>query len=127
MDYVTGAVALLISYLIPICFVAWFAGRGHRYRRGTRLRRSLVHREMFGAGDGGEPGQAHWSFLMRFGMFGVSAILTAEVAEGKRIEEALRRAHRSLEARVAERTLELARTNAMLQAEVAERTRPKPT
>src|SRR6202041_3094744 len=27
MDYVTGPVALLVFYLIPICFVAWFAGR----------------------------------------------------------------------------------------------------
>jgi len=27
MDYVTGTIVLLAFYLIPICFVAWFAGR----------------------------------------------------------------------------------------------------
>jgi len=60
---------------------------------------------------------------MRFMVFTISAILMAEVAERKRVEEALRRAHEGLEARVRERTLELGRANSALQNEVAERTR----
>ena len=46
-----------------------------------------------------------------------------DVTPRKRAEEALRRAHLDLEQRVRERTAELARTNASLEAEVAERRR----
>jgi PAS domain-containing protein len=56
-------------------------------------------------------------------VFAVSAFLLAEVAERKRVEEALRRAHEGLETRVKERTLELAQANSALQNEVTERRR----
>ena len=49
--------------------------------------------------------------------------LEQRVAERKRAEEALRRAHDELEIRVQERTAELARANEALQAEIAERKR----
>ncbi len=70
-----------------------------------------------------------------WGLIGVSLVRDAEgnplhfisqvqdITEQKRAEEALRRAHDELEARVAERTAELARANAALQAEIAERKR----
>jgi signal transduction histidine kinase len=123
MDYATGTSSLLVFYLIPICFVAWFAGRtpglvtvlaSAAAWYVVKYMQPLVidnHVKVF------------WNFLQRLGVFGVSAILTAEVAERKRVEEALRRAHEGLEARVQERTAELARANASLQSEVAERYR----
>ena len=46
-----------------------------------------------------------------------------DVSERKRAEEALRRAHDELEARVRERTAALTAANAALQAEIAERRR----
>jgi signal transduction histidine kinase len=69
------------------------------------------------------PWKLFWGAAMRFMVFAVSAILMAEVAERKRVEEALRRAHEGLETRVKERTLELGQANSALQKEVAERRR----
>jgi two-component system, LuxR family, sensor kinase FixL len=46
-----------------------------------------------------------------------------DITERKRIEEALRRSHDELDARVRERTAELARANEALQAEINERQR----
>jgi signal transduction histidine kinase len=123
MDYVTGPVALLVFYLIPVCFVAWFAGRapGLVTAFAAASAWGIVKILSPDAIDGYV--KLLWNVVMRFGVFGVSSILTAEVAERNQIEGALRRAHRSLEARVAERTMELARTNAALEKEVLERTR----
>jgi len=50
-----------------------------------------------------------------------TAALAAEVAERKRAEEALRRAHDELEMRVQERTTELAKASEALRAEITER------
>ena len=123
MDYATGPIALLVFYLIPICFVAWFAGRIPGLV--TALASAVVWYAVKTLGPEMVANHAalFWNFLMRLGVFGVSAILTTEVAVRKRVEEALRRAHEGLEARVRERTLELARANAALQGEVAERSR----
>ena len=52
-----------------------------------------------------------------------NAQLQQEMAERKRAEEALRKAHAELEQRVAERTAELTQTNARLEEEIAERKR----
>jgi len=56
------------------------------------------------------------------GWAGGMALIT-DITERYRAEEALRRAHNGLEVRVAERTAELARANAALEAELAERER----
>ena len=50
-------------------------------------------------------------------------IITTDITEGKRAEEALQKAHHELERRVEERTAELARANEDLRAEIAERKR----
>jgi signal transduction histidine kinase len=123
MDYVTGPVALLVFYLVPICFVAWFAGRAPGIITALASAAAWYVVKCLPPTTVLNRVELFWSFLMRFGVFGVTAILTTEVAERKRVEEALRRAHEGLEARVAERTLELARANAALQDEVAARTR----
>ena len=59
--------------------------------------------------------------LQRMCLFSSLALLTSELAERKRVEQALRLAQEELESRVCERTQELARANESLQAEVAER------
>jgi PAS domain S-box-containing protein len=49
--------------------------------------------------------------------------MVRDIAERKQAEESLRQAHDELEKRVSERTVELAKTNQTLQAEIRERTR----
>jgi PAS domain S-box-containing protein len=57
-------------------------------------------------------------------VFGLSALLISWLSDRRRrAEAALRQARDELESRVQERTAELTRTNARLQAEIAERTR----
>ena len=58
---------------------------------------------------------------------GMNLGIGQDITERKRAEEALRRAHDELEAKVAERTRELAERNAQLQAEIAERKRAEQT
>ncbi|MGA3179132.1 MAG: ATP-binding protein [Verrucomicrobiota bacterium] len=123
MDYVTGPVALLVFYLVPVCFVAWFAGCAPGIVTALAAAAAWYMVKVLSPESVDSFPRLLWNLMMRFGVFGVSAILTAEVAERRKIEEALRRAHRSLEQRVEERTLELGRANAALQSEVMERTR----
>jgi signal transduction histidine kinase len=123
MDYVTGTIVLLAFYLVPICFVAWFAGRAPGLIIALASAAAWYVAKNLVAETVESPWKLLWAATMRFMVFALSAILMAEVAERKRVEEALRRAHEGLEARVKERTLELARANSALQNEVAERTR----
>jgi signal transduction histidine kinase len=123
LDYVTGPmVALMAFYLIPICGAAWFAGRWP----GILI--AVVSSAIWFVAKYWEPSliENHWGLfwnsVQRLGLFTVVAVLTTEVAERKRVEQALRRAQEGLETRVQERTRELARANEALQAEVAERT-----
>jgi signal transduction histidine kinase len=123
MDYVTGTIALLVFYLVPICFVAWFSGRVPGLIIAFASAAAWYVAKVLIAATLDRPWTLLWSAAMRFMVFAVSAILMAEVAERKRVEDALRRAHEGLETRVEKRTLELAQANSALQKEVAERTR----
>ena len=123
MDYVTGTIALLAFYLIPICFAAWFAGRIPGLIIALASAAAWYAAKLLLADTVDSPWKMFWAATMRFMIFAILAVLTAEVAERKRVEEALCRAHEGLEARVRERTLELERANSALQNEVAERTR----
>jgi signal transduction histidine kinase len=123
LDYVTGPmVALTIFYLVPIFFVAWFGGRwpGVFIAVGATL-------IWYGA-KYLDPGAIDkhllllWNALQRLGLFVMCSVLTSEVGERMRVEQALRRAQDGLEARVQERTRELAKANHALQSEVVERT-----
>lgn len=123
MDYVTGTIALLVFYLVPTCFVAWFAGRLPGLIIAFASALAWYVAKLLIADTVDSEWKLFWNAAMRFMVFSVSAILMVEVAERKRVEEALRRAHEGLEARVQERTLELGQANSALQNEVAERTR----
>lgn len=123
MDYATGTTALTLFYLIPICFVAWFAGRvsgviaalasASAWYFVKHLPPSVVDNEA----------KLFWSYVQRFGTYLATGLLTAELAERKRVEEALRKAHEGLEVRVQARTVELGLANASLRSEVEERRR----
>lgn len=123
MDYVTGTVALLVFYLVPICFVAWFSGRVPGLIIAFAGAAAFYTAKTMDAYTVDSPWKLLWNATMRFMVFAISATLMAEVAERKRVEEALRRAQEGLEARVKERTMELGQANLALQNEVAERTR----
>jgi signal transduction histidine kinase len=123
LDYVTGPmVALMVVYLIPVCFTAWFAGRWP----GVLI--AFVSSIIWYAAKYLDPGSIDrhglllWNTIQRFSLFSLLAVLTSEVAERKRVEQALRAAQEGLETRVRQRTQELALANDALQAEVLERT-----
>jgi PAS domain-containing protein len=102
--------------------VAWFAGRWPGI-----LIAALASAIWFGAkyldpGSIDKHWLLFWNTAQRLGLYAVLAVLTSEVAERKRVEQALRRAQEGLETRVQERTCELARANEALQAQVLERT-----
>ena len=123
MDYVTGTVAMLVFYVVPTCFVAWFAGRVPGLLIALASASVWFAAKMLQAEDIESEWKMVWASAMRFMVFAIAAILMAEVAERKRVEEALRRAHEGLEARVNERTAALAAANAALQNEVEVRGR----
>jgi signal transduction histidine kinase len=123
VDYLSGPmVAMLVFYMAPICFVAWFAGRWPGIAVAAVATLIWFAAKNYDSSSILNYGVLVWNTLMRFGVFSALAALTTEVAERKRVEEALRAAHEGLEARVQERTLELGAANQALQAEVAERT-----
>jgi signal transduction histidine kinase len=123
LDYVTGPmVALMVFYLIPIIFVAWFVGRWSGVFIAVVATLIWYGAKLMDPGSIIKPWLLVWNTLQRLGLFASLALLTSELAERKRVEQALRQSQEGLETRVRERTQELARTNEALQAEVAERT-----
>jgi len=123
LDYVTGPmVALMVFYLIPIIFVAWFVGRWSGVFIAVVATLIWYGAKMMDPSSILKPWLLVWNTLQRLGLFSSLAVLTSEVAERKRVEQALRQAQEGLETRVRERTQELAQANQALQAEVAERT-----
>jgi signal transduction histidine kinase len=123
LDYVTGPmVALMVFYLIPVCFIAWFAGRWPGILIASASSLIWYGAKYLDPGSIDRHGLLLWNTLQRFGLFSLLAVLTSEVAERKRVEQALRAAHEGLETRVHQRTQELARANEALHAEVLERT-----
>jgi signal transduction histidine kinase len=123
LDYVIGPmVALMAFYLIPICFVAWFAGRWPGILIAAVSSAIWYWAKFMDPGSIDNHALLLWNTVQRLGLFTILAVLTTEVAERKRVEQALRRAQEGLETRVQERTGELAHANEALQAEVLERT-----
>jgi len=121
LSYVTGTVVLLAFYLVPTCFVAWFAGRIPGLIIAAASAAAWYVARLLVADTVDSPWRLLWSAVMRFLVFAISGILMAEVAERKRVEEGLRRAGEGLESRVQSRTLELGQANSALQNEVAVR------
>jgi signal transduction histidine kinase len=123
LDYVIGPmVALMAFYLIPICFVAWFAGRWPGILIAAVSSAIWYWAKFMDPGSIDHQALLLWNTVQRLGLFMILAVLTSEVAERKRVEQALRRAQEDLETRVRERTGELGRANEALQAQVLERT-----
>jgi PAS domain S-box-containing protein len=144
IDYLTGPwFAFSIFYLIPVSIVAWFVNRWAGILISiasviTWLIADLVWKMSY-------PNSAipYWNAAMRLGLFLIvvffmsefrelnqrleervaerTAAIEGEVAERKRAEEALRKAHEELEIQVQERTAELAKANEALRAEIEER------
>ncbi len=122
VDYVTGQVMMLVFYLAPVFFVAWFVGRSSGVVTGCAAGVAWYGAKYLDATTVEQHLMLLWNFFMRVLIFTGFAILTSEVAERKRVEQALRRAQDGLERRVRERTQELAQANEALQAQVVERT-----
>lgn len=123
LDYLTGPrFALLVFYLAPVCFGAWFAGK----RTGLSL--ATVATLIWYLAQSMDPTHEFtgfvlvWNAFIGFGVMSVAATLSAKVAERLTIEAELRITQKDLESRVQERTRELAKANEILKAEVAERT-----
>ena len=123
LDYVTGPmVALMIFYLIPIIFVAWFVGRKSGIFIAVVATLIWYGAKVLDPSTIVKPWLLVWNTLQRLGLFSSLALLTSELAERKRVEQILRQTQEGLETRVRERTQELAQANEALQAEVVERT-----
>src|ERR1700735_2648840 len=94
VDYLSGPmVAMLVFYLVPICAVAWFAGRWPGIFLSAIATIIWIAAKSFDSSSIDSYGVLIWNSVMRFGVFSAIAALTAEVAKRKRIEEALRAAH----------------------------------
>lgn len=123
VDYIKGPmVALMIFYLIPICFVAWFVGRWAVFFIAFLSCAIWFAAKYLDPDSIDNHPLLAWNALQLLGAFTLSGVLTSEVAQRKKVEQALRRAQEELETRVRERTQELAQTNEALQKEVLERT-----
>lgn len=91
IDFVTGPmVAMMLFYLIPIVFVAWFIGR-----KAGLVMAFLAALIWYGAKTIDPAAISNqwllvWNCLQRLGLFSSVAVLTTEVAERKRVEQVLR-------------------------------------
>ena len=93
VDYIKGPmVALMIFYLIPVCFVAWFVGRWAAFFI------AFLSCAIWFAAKYLDPDSIDnhplllWNALQLLAAFTFSGVLTAEVAKRKQVEQALRRA-----------------------------------
>jgi signal transduction histidine kinase len=112
LDFITGSmVALTIFYVIPIMFVAWFAGRWPGFLIAVVASVLWYGAKTLDPGLVSEPWLLAWNALQRLGLFASVGFLTAEVAERKRVEQALRQAQEGLELRAQE----LARSESALR------------
>jgi signal transduction histidine kinase len=103
LDYITGPmVALMVFYLIPICGVAWFAGRWPGIFIAAVCGAIWFVAKFWDPSSVENHWGLFWNTAQRLGLFTVVAVLTSEVAERKRVEQALRRAQEELETRVRE-------------------------
>lgn len=91
IDFVTGPmVAMMVFYLVPIVFVAWFVGRK------SGLFMAFIAALIWYGAKVIDPTAITsewllvWNTLQRLGLFSSVAVLTTEVAERKRVEQVLR-------------------------------------
>jgi signal transduction histidine kinase len=112
LDYVTGPmVALMIFYLIPIIFVAWFVGRWAGVFIAVVATLIWYGAKMMDPASIIQQWLLLWNTLQRLSLFASMALLTSELAERKRVEQALRQAQDGLEIRARE----LARSESALR------------
>jgi signal transduction histidine kinase len=103
LDYVTGPmVALMVFYLIPIIFVAWFVGRWSGVFVAFVATMIWYGAKYVDPGSIVKPWLLLWNTLQRMALFSSMGLLTSELAERKRVEQALRAAQEGLEARARE-------------------------
>ena len=90
IDYITGPeFGLSIFYLIPICGVAWFAGRRAGITVAFWGAVVWLAAELAWHQDYSYAIVPFWNAIVRLGLFIVSGALTAEVSQRKRIEVVL--------------------------------------
>jgi PAS domain S-box-containing protein len=100
LDFVTGPmVALMVFYLIPIIFVAWFAGRWPGVFLAVIAAAIWYGAKTLDPSSVTKPWLLLWNSLQRLFLFASIGILTAEVAERKRVEQALLQAQDASEQR----------------------------
>ena len=99
-DYITGQVTMMVFYLVPISFVAWFAGRSSGVVTACAAGLAWYAVKYADTPTIEQHFMLMWNFFMRVLIFSGFAVLTSEVAERKKVEEALRRSQESLERRV---------------------------
>jgi PAS domain S-box-containing protein len=116
LDYVTGPmVALMIFYLIPIIFVAWFVGRWPGILISLVATLIWYGAKLMDPGSIVKPWLLVWNTLQRLGLFASLALLTSELAERKRVEQILRQTQEGLE----QRAIELARSESALRRQTS--------
>jgi PAS domain S-box-containing protein len=103
LDFVSGPmVAMMDFYLIPIILVAWFVGRWSGVFLAVVSALIWCGVKTLDPGSIVKPWLLVWNTLQRLGLFASVGLLTSEVAERKRVEQALRQAQEGLETRARE-------------------------